>query len=51
MSKKDEIRAVRTRKSRITFLLTVKEHLTLQNNALKEGYVNISDYIRFKLKL
>jgi len=47
----DKVRAVRIRERRQTFLLTEKEQITLQENALKEGYVNISDYIRLKLKL
>ena len=45
------VKAARVRETRVTFLLTEKEHITLQEDALKEGYVNISDYIRLKLKL
>lgn len=47
----ERVKAARKKAKRVTFLLTDKEQIKLQEDALKEGYVNISDYIRLKLKL
>jgi hypothetical protein len=47
----EKVKAARIRSERQTFLLTGNEQIKLQEDALKEGYVNISDYIRLKLKL
>jgi predicted membrane chloride channel (bestrophin family) len=47
----EKVKAARKKSKRVTFLLTDKEQTDLQDKALKEGYINISDYIRLKLKL
>jgi hypothetical protein len=47
----EKVKAARIRSKRQTLLLTGNEKIKLQEDALKEGYVNVSDYIRLKLKL
>lgn len=46
-----KIRDNNVRSERITFVLTPKEKEKMQEDALKAGYINNSDYIRKRLKL
>ena len=45
------VKEARIRSERITFVLTPKEKDKMQEDALKAGYINNSDYIRKRLKL
>lgn len=47
----NDVKNSTVRSERITFVLTPKEKQKMQENALKAGYINISDYIRNRLKL
>jgi len=46
-----KIRDNNVRSERITFVLTPIEKEKMQEDALKAGYINNSDYIRKRLKL
>jgi len=46
-----KIRDNNVRSERITFVLTPIEKDKMQQDALKAGYINNSDYIRKRLKL
>ena len=47
----EAVKELRIRSERITFVLTPKEKEKMQEDALKAGYINNSDYIRKRLKL
>lgn len=42
----NKLKYERIRSERVTFVLTPTEKKIMQENALKGGYTNISDYIR-----